>query len=127
MSFTRLEDMAPLEGETITELQVRWREKNRGLIGRPSFRISRTLQGGEYRSDVGAYISGPLAMKKRLDELKRDGYVVGPSNADLHDAMIADEKRQNTGGTVGGLEGEALARQCFEEARAEGFKLDDDE
>lgn len=121
----RLEDMTALPGETWDELRARHRELTRGLVGAPSFRISRTLQGGEYRSDVGAYISGPLAMKKRLDALKRQGYVEGPSNADLYDAMIADEKRHTTGGTAGGLEGEALVRQCFEEARAEGFKSDE--
>ena len=67
------------------------------------------------------------SLGQRMDELKRAGYVVGPSNADLSDAMDADEKKYNSGGTIGGLEGEALARQCFEEARAEGFKLDEDE
>jgi hypothetical protein len=134
VSRVRIEDMASLPGETWDELRARWREQNRGKAGRPSFRFSQALKGGEYREDLArfkgdprAYISGPMALKKRVDELKREGYVEGPSFADVASAMDAAERKQTTGGTVGGLEGEALVKQCFEEARAEGFRLDEDD
>tara|TARA_E500000331_G_scaffold192847_1_gene185314 strand:- start:3537 stop:3902 length:366 start_codon:yes stop_codon:yes gene_type:complete len=73
----------------------------------------------EYRSDLArfpgdpqAYVDGPAAKQKLIDQRKREGWVEGPSFSDVA-ANFAKQPEVNS---------EAMVREAYARAEATGFR-----
>ena len=73
----------------------------------------------EYRSDLArfpndpqAYVSGPRAKQKLIDQRKREGWVEGPSFAEVASSLNSEKK----------IDSEAMVREAYNRAEATGFR-----
>ena len=74
----------------------------------------------EYRSDLArfpndpqAYVSGPSAKKKLIDQRRREGWVEGPSFSEVGSKINSTEKK---------VDSEAMVREAYRRAEATGFR-----
>jgi hypothetical protein len=74
----------------------------------------------EYRSDLArfpgdpqAYVSGPRAKQKLIDQRKREGWIEGPSYSEVGSKINSTEKK---------VDSEAMVREAYRRAEATGFR-----
>ena len=91
----------------------------------PAIRIAQSLKEGvDYREDLArypgdpqAYVSGPVTLRRLVDQRKREGWVEGPP---------LDEIDRGGDAPDSGVDSMAIVKQAYQEAKAEGFALPSD-
>ena len=129
----RIEDLKPLPGEPWHELVKRHKALVKGKISRdrlPSFKIRQYFKGDDYREDLArfpgdpeAWVGGPLSLNKLIEKRKRQGWTEGlpldEIERKLNDPHPVEEALN--------MDPCEMARECFQEAKAEGFRIEEDD
>ena len=114
-----IEDLPPLEGESWDELKARHRKLTFGKVAKvPALRFKRSWKR-EYREDLARFpsdpqanVTGPLALRRLVEQRKREGWV--PSSRSHADMWDDTTKQEDTGTKA---ESEAIVRKCLAEAK----------